>query len=83
MVLYISRRIGAGVALVICASFIVFALMLADSDHIARNLLGDQATQAMLEAKLLGVAVFDCGAVGFCDDGPGTKTPRWLFPAGR
>jgi hypothetical protein len=34
-------------------------------------------------ALLLGVVLFDDGAVGFCDDGPGTKTPRGLFPAGR
>lgn len=51
MVVYISRRLGSGVVLVICASFIVFALMLADSDHIARNLLGDEATQAMVDTK--------------------------------
>ncbi|KRE59996.1 hypothetical protein ASG92_22190 [Arthrobacter sp. Soil736] len=32
---------------------------------------------------VLGAALFDDGGVGFCDDGPGTKTPRGLFPAGR
>ncbi|HET7139500.1 MAG TPA: ABC transporter permease [Arthrobacter sp.] len=59
MVVYISRRLGAGVVLVICASLIVFALMLADSDHIARNLLGDQATPAMVEAKQAALGLND------------------------
>lgn len=51
MISYISRRIGAGLVLIACASFIVFALMLANSENVARNILGDEASLAQLAAK--------------------------------
>lgn len=51
MISYIGRRIGAGLVLIACASFIVFALMLANSSHVARNILGDQASLEQLAAK--------------------------------
>ena len=51
MISYIGRRIGAGLVLIACASFIVFALMLANSSHVARNILGDQASVEQLAAK--------------------------------
>ncbi|MFB9166576.1 MULTISPECIES: ABC transporter permease [Arthrobacter] len=51
MISYIFRRIGSGIALVAAASFIVFALMLANSEHVARNILGDQASVEQLAAK--------------------------------
>lgn len=65
MVLYIARRLGSGIVLVICASFIVFALMLANSSHIARNLLGDQATEAMVSAKQAELGLNDPVIVQF------------------
>lgn len=51
MISYISRRIGAGLVLIACASFIVFALMLANSENVARNILGDEASLEQLAAK--------------------------------
>ncbi len=51
MLPYIARRLGSGIVLVVFASFIVFALMLANSGHIARNVLGDQAATALVAAK--------------------------------
>lgn len=51
MISYISRRIGAGLVLIACASFIVFALMLANSENVTRNILGDEASLAQLAAK--------------------------------
>ncbi|AIY03215.1 ABC transporter, permease protein [Arthrobacter sp. PAMC 25486] len=51
MISYISRRIGSGLVLIACASFIVFGLMLANSEHVARNILGDQASLEQLAEK--------------------------------
>lgn len=51
MISYISRRIGAGLVLIACASFIVFALMLANSENVTRNILGDEASLEQLAAK--------------------------------
>ncbi|MGO2539509.1 MAG: ABC transporter permease [Specibacter sp.] len=51
MISYICRRIGAGLVLIACASFIVLALMLANSENVARNILGDEASLQQLAAK--------------------------------
>ena len=56
-------------------------VLTAENRH--RGKIFDLLPDARHVETMLGVALFDDGGVGFCDDGPCTKTPRGLFPAGR
>lgn len=51
MLLYTARRAAAGALLVLGSSLVVFALMLTNSEHIARNILGDEASVELLEQR--------------------------------
>lgn len=47
----ILRRLASGIAVLITVATLTFVLLYASSENIARNLLGDQATEAQIAAK--------------------------------
>jgi peptide/nickel transport system permease protein len=51
MLPFILKRLGSGVAVLFAVSFLTFFLLYFSSDGIARNLVGDQATQEQVLAK--------------------------------
>lgn len=57
MLSFILRRLGAGLVLLAAISLITFSLLYASSGNIARNLLGDQASeeQVLLKQQELGL----------------------------
>lgn len=51
MLVYVARRAASGAVLVVAASFAVYMLMLSNSSHIARILLGDDAGPDLVAQK--------------------------------
>ncbi|WP_326701123.1 ABC transporter permease [Streptomyces sp. NBC_01754] len=51
MVSYVARRLGAGIILVLGSSLLVFLLMLVNSEHIARIIMGDEASDEAVAHK--------------------------------
>lgn len=51
MLSYLARRIGAGIALVFAIGILGFLLLYAGSGDIARQILGDEATQQTVQQK--------------------------------
>ncbi|THA31669.1 ABC transporter permease [Streptomyces sp. A1277] len=51
MVSYVARRLGAGIILVLGSSLVVFLLMLVNSEHIARIIMGDEASDQAVAHK--------------------------------
>jgi len=51
MIAYVGRRLGAGALLVLGASLVVFVLMLANGEHIARIIMGDEASDELIARK--------------------------------
>lgn len=51
MLFFIARRVGSGIAVLFAVSVLTFVLLYFSSGSIARNILGDQATEAQVAAK--------------------------------
>lgn len=65
MIHYVARRLGAGVLLVIAASFVVYLLMLVNSAHIAQILLGPDATPDLVARKSAELGLDQPGIVQY------------------
>ncbi|WP_218712924.1 ABC transporter permease [Arthrobacter sp. BF1] len=65
MIHYVARRLGAGVLLVITASFVVYLLMLVNSAHIAQTLLGPDATPDLVARKSVELGLDKPGIVQY------------------
>lgn len=65
MIHYVARRLGAGVLLVIAASFVVYLLMLVNSAHIAQILLGPDATPDLVARKSVELGLDKPGIVQY------------------
>ena len=51
MLTFFLRKLASGLVLVVAISFVVFALMYASGEHIARRILGPEADHAQVAAK--------------------------------
>ncbi len=51
MISLVLRRLGAGIAVLLCVTVLTFVLLYSSSGSIARNILGDQATDEAVAAK--------------------------------
>lgn len=51
MLTFFFRKLASGLVLVVAISFVVFALMYASGEHIARRILGPEADHAQVAAK--------------------------------
>ncbi|SEE36521.1 peptide/nickel transport system permease protein [Arthrobacter alpinus] len=65
MIHYVARRLGAGVLLVITASFVVYLLMLVNSAHMAQILLGPDATPDLVARKTVQLGLDKPGIVQY------------------
>ena len=51
MLAFVLRRLGFGVSLILFATTLTFFLVYSDASTIARNILGENASQAQVDAR--------------------------------